>query len=178
MFTTATWLKTLISQLPIHIKWIWKEFSSVQRWWFNLSTIFIAVFSESNYFENSNKWPQLPLRTKRTEKTISSWNWVVWERNRISVYRTNWLFGISEETPVWWVERYLDSYQSFKNQTEELIKRKIELERLLHQNQGQLSTSAKSVQNTLLKIIDEELKTIVMPAKPKLVRRWLKTLKF
>ena len=33
-----------------------------------------------------------------------------------------------------------------------------------------MSTSVKSVQNTLLKIIDEELKTIVMPARPNLVR--------
>ena len=61
-------------------------------------------------------------------------------------------------------------YQSYKNETEELTKRKIELERLLHQNQGQFSTSAKSVQNTLLNIIDEELKTILMPAGPNLVR--------
>ena len=61
-------------------------------------------------------------------------------------------------------------YQSYKNETEELTKRKIELERLSHQNQGQYSTSVKSVQNTLLKIIDEELKTIVMPARPNLVR--------
>ena len=61
-------------------------------------------------------------------------------------------------------------YQSYKNETEELTKRKIELERLSHQNQGQYSTSAKPVQNKILEIIDEELKTIVMPAKPKLVR--------
>ena len=61
-------------------------------------------------------------------------------------------------------------YQSYKNETEELTKRKIELERLSHQNQGQFSTSVKSVQNSVLKIIDEGLKTIVMPARPKLVR--------
>ena len=61
-------------------------------------------------------------------------------------------------------------YQSYKSETEELTKRKIELERLSHQNQGQLSTSAQPVQNKILKIIDEELKTIVMPARPKLVR--------
>ena len=61
-------------------------------------------------------------------------------------------------------------YQSYKNETEELTKRKIELERLSHQNQGQYSTSVKSVQNKVLKIIDEELKTIVMPARPNLVR--------
>ena len=61
-------------------------------------------------------------------------------------------------------------YQSYKNETEELTKRKIELERLSHQNQGQLSTSVKPVQNKILKIIDEELETIVMPARPNLVR--------
>ena len=61
-------------------------------------------------------------------------------------------------------------YQSYKNETEELTKRKIELEGLSHQNQGQLSTYAKPVQNKIIKIIDEELKTIVMPARPKLVR--------
>ena len=61
-------------------------------------------------------------------------------------------------------------YQSYKNETEELTKRKIELERLSHQNQGQLSTSAKPVQNKILKLIDDERKTIVMPARPNLVR--------
>ena len=61
-------------------------------------------------------------------------------------------------------------YQSYKNETEELTKRKIELERLSHQNQGQLSTSAKPLQNKILKLIDEELETIVMPARPNLVR--------
>ena len=60
--------------------------------------------------------------------------------------------------------------QSYKRETEELTKRKIELERLSYQNQGQLSTSAKCEQNTIPKQIDEELKTIVMPARPKLVR--------
>ena len=58
----------------------------------------------------------------------------------------------------------------FGNGNEELTKRKIELERLSHQNQGQLSISAKPVQNKILKIIDEELKAIVMPARPKLVQ--------
>ena len=61
-------------------------------------------------------------------------------------------------------------YQSFKNETDELAKRKVEFERLSQQNQGQYSTYVKSVQNTFLKQIDEELKTIVMPARPKLVR--------
>ena len=61
-------------------------------------------------------------------------------------------------------------YQSYKNETEELTKRKIELERLSHQNQGQLPTSAKPLQNKILKLIDEELETIVMPARPNLVR--------
>ena len=68
------------------------------------------------------------------------------------------------------LNKILIHYQSYKNETEELTKRKIELERLSHQNLGQYSTSAKSVQNTLLKIIDEELKTIVMPARPNLIR--------
>ena len=61
-------------------------------------------------------------------------------------------------------------YQSYKRETEELTKRKIELERLSHQNQGQLSTSAKPLQNKILELIDEELETIVMPARPNLVR--------
>ena len=61
-------------------------------------------------------------------------------------------------------------YQSYKNETEELTKRKIELEILSHQNQGQLSTSAKPLQNKILELIDEELETIVMPARPNLVR--------
>ena len=60
-------------------------------------------------------------------------------------------------------------YQSYKNETEELTKRKIELERMSHQNQGQYSTSVKPAQNKILKIIDEELKAIVMPARPNLV---------
>ena len=61
-------------------------------------------------------------------------------------------------------------YQSYKNETDELTKRKVQLERLSHQNQGQYSGSVKSLQTTFLKQIDEELKTIVMPARPKLVR--------
>ena len=61
-------------------------------------------------------------------------------------------------------------YQSYKRETEELTKRKIELERLSHQNQGQLSTSVKPLQNKILKLIDEELKTIVMTTRPNLVR--------
>ena len=51
-----------------------------------------------------------------------------------------------------------------------MTKRKIELEILSHQNQGQLSTSAKPLQNKILELIDEELETIVMPARPNLVR--------
>ena len=61
-------------------------------------------------------------------------------------------------------------YQSYKNETEELTKRKIELERLTSQIEGQYSTSVKSLQNTFLEQIDEELETIVMPARPNLVR--------
>ena len=64
----------------------------------------------------------------------------------------------------------LISYQSYKNETDELTKRKVQLERLSHQNQGQFSVSANPLQNTFLKQIDEELKTIVMPTRPKLVR--------
>ena len=61
-------------------------------------------------------------------------------------------------------------YQSYKNETDELAKRKVEFERMSHQNQGQYSTSAKPLQNKILKLIDKELKTILMPARPKLVR--------
>ena len=67
------------------------------------------------------------------------------------------------------LNKILIRYQSYRNETDELTKRKIELERLSQQNQGQLSTSAKPVQNKILKIIDEELETIVMPARPNLV---------
>ena len=68
------------------------------------------------------------------------------------------------------LNKILIRYQSYKRETDELTKRKVEFERLSHQNQGQYSTYLKSVQNTFLKQIDEELKTIVMPARPKLVR--------
>ena len=61
-------------------------------------------------------------------------------------------------------------YQSYKRETDELSEQKIELERLSHQNQGQFSGFAKSIQNLILEQIDEGLKTIVMPARPKLVR--------
>ena len=68
------------------------------------------------------------------------------------------------------LNKILIRYQSYKRETEELTKQKFDLERLSHQNQGQYSGSAKSVQNTILKQIDEGLKTIVMPARPNLVR--------
>ena len=61
-------------------------------------------------------------------------------------------------------------YQSYKNETEELTKRKIELEKLTSQIEGQYSTSVKSLQNTFLEQINKERKTIVMPARPNLVR--------
>ena len=61
-------------------------------------------------------------------------------------------------------------YQSYKRESDELRKRKIELERLSLQNQGQFSSSVKSLQDNFLKQIDTELKSIVMPVKPKLVR--------
>ena len=48
-------------------------------------------------------------------------------------------------------------YQSYKNETEELTKRKIELEKLTSQIEGQYSTSVKSLQNTFLEQINEEL---------------------
>ena len=61
-------------------------------------------------------------------------------------------------------------YQSYENETEELTKRKIELEKLTSQIEGQYSTSVKSLQNTFLEQINEERRTIVMPTRPKLVR--------
>ena len=67
------------------------------------------------------------------------------------------------------LNKILICYQSYKRETDELSKRKVQLERLSHQNQGQFSGSVKSLQNTFLEQIDEELKTIVMPARPKLV---------
>ena len=63
----------------------------------------------------------------------------------------------------------LISYQSYKNETEELTKRKIELDKLTS-HIGQFSISAKPVQNKIFKLLDEELETIVMPARPNLVR--------
>ena len=60
-------------------------------------------------------------------------------------------------------------YQSYKRETDELYKQKVELEKL-KSHIGQFSTSAKSLRNKLLKQIDEERKTIVMPARPNLVR--------
>ena len=66
------------------------------------------------------------------------------------------------------LNKILTRYQSYKRETEELTKRKIELDKLTS-HIGQFSTSAKSLQNTFLEQIDEELKTIVMPARPKLV---------
>ena len=68
------------------------------------------------------------------------------------------------------LNKILIRYQSYKRETDELTKRKVEFERLSQQIQGQYSTYVKSVQDTFLKQIDEELKTIVMPTRPKLVR--------
>ena len=67
------------------------------------------------------------------------------------------------------LNKILIRYQSYKRESDELTKRKIELEKLTSQIGGQYSTSVKSLQNTFLKQIDEELKTIVMPVRPKLV---------
>ena len=61
-------------------------------------------------------------------------------------------------------------YQSYKNETDELSKRKVDLERLTSQLEGQYSVSVKSLQSNLLKQIDEEMKAILMPARPNLVR--------
>ena len=61
-------------------------------------------------------------------------------------------------------------YQSYKRETDELSKQKVQLEKLSLQNQGQFSGSVKSVHNKIMKLIDDERKTIVMPARPKLVR--------
>ena len=68
------------------------------------------------------------------------------------------------------LNKILIRYQSYKNETNELSKRKIELEKLTSQIEGQYSTSVKSLQSTIFKLISEERKTIVMPARPKLVR--------
>ena len=61
-------------------------------------------------------------------------------------------------------------YQSYKRETDELSKQKVQLEKLSLQNQGQFSGSVKSVHNKIMKLIDDERKTIVMPARPNLVR--------
>ena len=68
------------------------------------------------------------------------------------------------------LNKILIHYQSYKRETDELSKQKVDLERLSQQNKGQFSGSANSLQNAFLKKINEELKRIVMPARPKLVR--------
>ena len=68
------------------------------------------------------------------------------------------------------LNKILIRYQSYKRGTDELTKQKIEMEKLTSQIEGEYSTSIKSLQNKMFKLIDEELKTIVMPARPKLVR--------
>ena len=68
------------------------------------------------------------------------------------------------------LDNILTRYLSYKHESDELRKRKVELERLrLLQHQEQFSTSAKHLQESFLKQIDTELETIVMPVKPKLV---------
>ena len=67
------------------------------------------------------------------------------------------------------LNKILIRYHSYKRESDELTKRKVELERLSLQNQGQFSSSVKHLQDNFLKQIDTELKTIVMPVKPKLV---------
>ena len=68
------------------------------------------------------------------------------------------------------LNKILIRYQSYKRETDDLSKQKVDLERLSHQIQGQFSGFAKSIQNTIIKQIDEGLNSIVMPARPKLVR--------
>ena len=60
-------------------------------------------------------------------------------------------------------------YNSYTCEIDEQTKRKIELQKLSLQNQGQFSNSVKPVQNTIMKLIDEEIETIIMPVRPKLV---------
>ena len=68
------------------------------------------------------------------------------------------------------LDNILTRYLSYKHQTEELRERKVELERLrLLQHQEQFSTRVKDLQDSILKLINTELETIVMPVKPKLV---------
>ena len=68
------------------------------------------------------------------------------------------------------LDNILTRYLSYKDQIEELRERKVELERLrLLQQQEQFSTRVKDLQDSILKLINTELETIVMPVKPKLV---------
>ena len=64
------------------------------------------------------------------------------------------------------LNKILSRYQSYKRESNKLTKRKVELDKLTSQIEGQFSTSVESLQNTLLKQIDQELKTIVMPVRP------------
>ena len=69
------------------------------------------------------------------------------------------------------LDNILARYLSYKHESDELRKRKVELERLrLLQHQEQFSTCVKHLQDSILKQIDTELETIVMPVKSKLVR--------
>ena len=68
------------------------------------------------------------------------------------------------------LNKILIRYQRYKRETDDLSKQKVDLERLSHQIQGQFSGFAKSIQNTIIKQIDEGLNSIVMPERPKLVR--------
>ena len=67
------------------------------------------------------------------------------------------------------LNKVLIRYQSYKNETEELTKRKVQLEELIYHLKGQYSTFDKSLQSNSLKKVIAERKTIVMPARPNLV---------
>ena len=67
------------------------------------------------------------------------------------------------------LNKILIRYHSYKRENDELTKRKVDLEKLKSQNEGQFCALVTSLQNTLLEQINKELKTIVMPTRPKLV---------
>ena len=67
------------------------------------------------------------------------------------------------------LEKILIRYQTYKRESDELRKRKVELEELTSQIEGQFFTSVKCLQDTFLEQINQERETIVMPTRPNLV---------
>ena len=127
-----------------------------------------AIFSQKSPHKFSDTDPSNHIISRFThfKKPFSP-------QNQKSTYSTTLkalftVFQISpyvEGTTLKQLDNILTRYLSYKHESDELRKRKVELERVrLLQHQEQFSTFS------ILKQIDTELKTIVMPVKPKLAR--------